>query len=92
MADLSLEARLELLAEEKNRLDAMLDEALDRFAEYEEGFNPRMKVAGPDELPALMNERAMMEETLGIAHCVDRLDELRLAIEALKQELASRAA
>jgi hypothetical protein len=88
MSDASLEARLELLADEKNRLDAMLDEALDRFAEYEEGFNPRMKLASPDELPLLMAERTQMEETLGIAHCVDRLDELRIAIEAIKREMA----
>ncbi len=88
MSELSLQAQLAAYAEEKNRLDAMLDEALDQFAEYEEGFNPRMKVATPDQLPALMEERSQMEETLGIAHCVDRLEELRLAMDAIKRQLA----
>ena len=78
----------ELLAERK-RLDALLDDALEQFALYEEEMNPRMKAAqSPDELQMLINERSIMEETLGIADLVIRIDELREHIDQLKSQAA----
>lgn len=73
----------DLLAERK-RLDALLDEAMDAYALAEEDLNPRMKAAGPDELKALMAERSRIEEALGIADLVDRIDLLRERIAALR--------
>ncbi|CAA7623443.1 hypothetical protein [Magnetospirillum sp. UT-4] len=72
------------LVEERKRLDGLLDDALEQFARFEEEFNPRMKVAPPDQLPALMAERANVEELLGIATLVDQIDLVRLRIDALK--------
>lgn len=79
---------MELMAERK-RLDGLLDDALEQFALYEEGMNPRMKAAkSPDELQALIAERTIMEETLGIADLVIRIDELRERIEEIKANAA----
>lgn len=72
----------ELLAE-RARLDQMLDEALEQFALYEEGMNARMKRASPDEMPSLMEQRGRMEETLGIADLVERIDAIREQVAAL---------
>ncbi|MGE5545480.1 MAG: hypothetical protein ACM33T_01170 [Solirubrobacterales bacterium] len=71
-------ASLADLLAEKERLDAMLDEALDKFALHEEELNARFKRAQtPEETAALMAERAGIEDMLGIAALVDRLDVLR---------------
>lgn len=73
----------ELLAEKK-RLDDLLDEALEKFALYEEEFNARLKRASEAERPGLFAERNDVEEMLGIADIVIRLDELRELIQAAK--------
>lgn len=72
------------LQDERKRLDQLLDEALEQYALYEEGMNARMKVAGPEEMPALMAERSRMEETLGIAELVERIDAIRERVAGLK--------
>lgn len=77
-------ATLEQLLDEKKRLDAQLDEALDQYALYEEGMNIRFKTASDSERAALMAERNEVEEKLGIVTLVMRLDEIRAQIEALK--------
>lgn len=66
----------ELLAEKK-RLDALLDDALDQYALYEEGMNIRFKTANETERTALMAERNEVEDKLGIVALVLRLDEIR---------------
>lgn len=66
----------ELLAEKK-RLDALLDDALDQYALYEEGMNIRFKSANETERTALMAERNEVEDKLGIVALVLRLDEIR---------------
>lgn len=70
----------ELLAEKK-RLDALLDDALDQYALYEEGMNIRFKSANDAERAALMAERNEVEEKLGIVALVLRLDEIRELME-----------
>ncbi|KAF0224065.1 MAG: hypothetical protein FD176_1463 [Rhodospirillaceae bacterium] len=70
----------ELLAEKK-RLDALLDDALDQYALYEEGMNIRFKTANDAERAALMAERNEVEEKLGIVALVLRLDEIRELME-----------
>ncbi len=75
----------ELLAEKK-RLDDLLDEALEKFALYEEEFNARLKQAPEAERPALFAERNDVEEMLGIADIVIRLDELRELIQAARAD------
>lgn len=74
---------LAALVEEKKRLDAQLDDALDQYALYEEGMNERFKVANEIERAALMAERNQVEETLGIVALVQRLDEIRDQMEKL---------
>lgn len=78
-----IEAMIENLTAEKNRLDFELDVALHAFAEYEEGMNARWRTADPDERNRLMAERNAMEETLGIVDMVVRLDEIRIQLESL---------
>lgn len=80
------DAILEELAGERKRLDELLDEALEQFAQYEEAMNARMKVAGPDQMPALMEERSRMEDALGIADLVDRIDQIRERMTVLKAQ------
>ena len=70
----------ELLAEKK-RLDALLDDALDQYALYEEGMNIRFKTANEIERAALMAERNEVEDKLGIVALVLRLDEIREMME-----------
>ncbi|MGE5475942.1 MAG: hypothetical protein ACM3Q1_04755 [Bacteroidales bacterium] len=65
------------LQDERRRLDALLDDAVAQFALVEEDMNARMKVATPQQLQALMEERARIEDALGIAELVDRIDDLR---------------
>lgn len=80
------DAIVEELAGERKRLDELLDEALEQFAQYEEVMNARMKVAGPDQMPALMEERSRMEDALGIADLVDRIDQIRERMTVLKAQ------
>lgn len=75
---------LESLAAEKAALDERLDQALEQYAVFEEGMNDRFKHADADERLALMQERNQIEETLGIVAIVQRLDEIRAAMEALE--------
>lgn len=70
----------ELLAEKKH-LDALLDDALDQYALYEEGMNIRFKTANQAERTALMAERNEVEDKLGIVALVLRLDEIREMME-----------
>lgn len=77
----------ELLAEKK-RLDALLDDALDQYALYEEGMNIRFKTANELERAALMAERNEVEEKLGIVALVVRLDEIRELINRAKNPAA----
>lgn len=77
----------ELLAEKK-RLDALLDDALDQYALYEEGMNIRFKTANELERAALMAERNEIEEKLGIVALVLRLDEIRELIDRAKNPAA----
>jgi hypothetical protein len=83
-----IQAMIESLTEEKNRLDSELDTALHTFAEYEEGMNVRWQTADPAERQALMEERNQVEEQLGIVTMVIRLDEIREELEALRQQVA----
>ncbi len=75
---------IDALKEERNRLDTQLDEALHTFAEYEEGMNVRWQTADPAARQELMMERTRVEEELGIVAIVERLDEIREALDAYK--------
>lgn len=72
------------LLEEKKRLDALLDEALEQYAHYEEGMNERFKLADAAGRAALMAERNEVEDKLGIVALVQRLDEIRDALKVLQ--------
>lgn len=85
------EARLAELQGERKRLDALLDDAVAQFALVEEDMNARMKVATPEKLQELMAERARIEDALGIAELVDRIDEVRAAIAQVQAEIAAAA-
>lgn len=74
---------------EKAALDERLDRALEQYAVFEEGMNERFKHADPTERLALMQERNQIEETLGIVAIVQRLDEIRLAMDVLAGRGAS---
>ena len=78
------QAMIDALKEERCRLDGRLDEALHAFAEYEEGMNVRWRTADPAARQELMAERSRVEEELGIVAMVERLDEIREALEAQK--------
>ncbi|HSV29598.1 MAG TPA: hypothetical protein VLL76_08560 [Candidatus Omnitrophota bacterium] len=80
---------LPALLDEKKRLDDLLDEALDKFALYEEDFNNRLKHVHEDQRMAMYAERNQVEEALGIADLVMRLDELRELIAAARGVPAS---
>lgn len=77
------------LQAERKRLDALLDEAMEQYALFEEDINGRMKAAGPAEMDGLMAERARVEDMLGIADLVDRIDRIRERIEAIQAERAA---
>ncbi|MBC7908823.1 MAG: hypothetical protein H7Y60_19015 [Rhodospirillaceae bacterium] len=77
-------AILDQLAAERKRLDDLLDDALEQFAHFEEIMNPRMKAASPEEMPALMAERSLMEDALGIVQLVEQIDVIREQMNALK--------
>lgn len=79
----SRQARLDELQDERKRLDALLDDAVAQFALVEEDMNARMKVATPEQLQELMAERARIEDALGIAELVDRIDDTREQIARL---------
>ncbi|HLO79224.1 MAG TPA: hypothetical protein VK196_22430 [Magnetospirillum sp.] len=83
---------LTALQDERARLDALLDDAVAQFALVEEDMNARMKVASPDELQVLMAERARIEDALGIAELVLRIDDIREQIARVKAEMAAAAA
>lgn len=86
-----IQARLNQLQDERKRLDTLLDDALAQFALVEEELNPRMKMATPVQLQELMAERACIEEALGIAELVDRIDQVRSQIARLKTEGSAAA-
>ena len=81
-------AMIETLTEEKNRLDYELDAALHTFAEYEEGMNVRWHSADAAQRLELMEERTRVEEELGIVTMVERLDDIRMQLDALRQQVA----
>ncbi|MBI3444796.1 MAG: hypothetical protein HY055_05440 [Magnetospirillum sp.] len=81
-------AMISALTEEKNRLDFELDAALHTFAEYEEGMNVRWHTSDPAERQVLMAERTRVEEELGIVTMVERLDEIRMQLDELRQQVA----
>lgn len=85
------EIELTRLESERKRLDAMLDDAVAQFALVEEDMNARMKAASPAQLQALMEERARIEESLGIAALVEAIDAIRERM-ALVRSAASAAA
>lgn len=87
----SRQARLAELQDERKRLDALLDDAVAQFALVEEDMNARMKVATPERLQELMAERARIEDALGIAELVDRIDDVRGRILQLQAEIAAAA-
>ena len=84
MATADAQALTAALMEERDRLDAQLDEALHVFAEYEEGMNLRWRTADPATRQELMAERARVEEQLGIVALVEGLDEIGGALQAHK--------
>lgn len=85
------EALLAELEGERKRLDGLLDEAVAQFALVEEDMNARMKVASPAQLEVLMQERARIEEALGIAELVERIDAIRARIVSLKAQMGAAA-
>lgn len=85
------QATLAELLDERKRLDDLLDDAVAQFALVEEDMNARMKVASPSELQVLMVERAQIEDALGIADLVDRIDLLRERIAALRAGVSAAA-
>jgi len=84
MTSTEIQAAVDALLAEKDSLDCRLDEALHAFAEYEEQMNQHWQSADGDERLRLMNERAQVEETLGIVAIVDRLDEIRSLLARLR--------
>lgn len=78
------QARVAELQAERKRLDALLDDAVAQFALVEEDMNARMKHATPEKLQELMVERGRIEEALGIADLVNRIDDLRDSILRLQ--------
>lgn len=78
-----------VLEAERKQLDAMLDAAMDKYAEFEEGMNERLKTASPDERMALFAEREQVEEMLGIVATVERIDQIRQRIAELKAGAAA---
>lgn len=87
----SRQARLVRLQDERTRLDALLDDAVARYALVEEDMNARMKAASPERLQELMAERTRIEEALGIADLVNRIDDLRAEITQMQAETGTAA-
>ncbi|MCR6629004.1 MAG: hypothetical protein NVV74_02530 [Magnetospirillum sp.] len=85
------EAILNELEDERKRLDALLDDAVAQYALVEEDMNLRMKAASPAQLEGLMEERARIEDALGIAELVERIDSIRLRIAGLKAQMDTAA-
>lgn len=83
--------RLIELQNERKRLNALLDDAVVQFALVEEDMNARMKAATPERLQELMVERAAIEDALGIAELVDRIDDVRRHIDQLQAASAAAA-
>lgn len=79
------------LVDERQRLDVLLDEALEQYALYEEGMNARMKTATPEQMPGLLAERARIEDSLGIIDLVDRIDRIRERVSTLKVQCENAA-
>lgn len=80
------------LVAERSRLDGLLDDALAQFALFEDGFSQRLASANAAQRQALMEERAQLEDVLGIADLVDRIDRIRERIAMLETQVASAAA
>lgn len=80
----------ELLAE-RRRLDDLLDDALEQFALFEDGLTARLHGATPEQGAALMAERARMEDVLGVAELVDRIDRIRERIDLIQSDQAAAA-
>jgi hypothetical protein len=85
------DASLDELVGEQKRLDALLDEAVARYALVEEDMNARMKAASPQRLQELMAERAQIEESLGIVELVERIDVIRGCIAVLRGRAGAAA-
>lgn len=77
------------LLDERQRLDLMLDDALEKFALYEEEFNNRLKTMPEDQRLLMFAERTQMEEILGIADLVDRLDRIRDRLAEVRAQAAA---
>ncbi len=75
---------MDSLIAEKDRLDRQLDEALRSFADYEENMNLRWRTADPVARQALIAERHRVEDELGIVILVERLDQIRERLNALR--------
>lgn len=73
----ALQTQLVQLQDERKRLDALLDDAVAQYALVEEDMNARMKGASPEQVQALLGERTRIEESLGIAALVERIDAVR---------------
>lgn len=73
----ALQTQLVQLQDERKRLDALLDDAVAQYALVEEDMNARMKGASPEQMQVLLGERARIEESLGIAALVERIDAVR---------------
>jgi len=85
------QAILAELMDERKQMDVKLDQAVATFALVEEEMNARMKVASPERLQELMQERAQIEDQLGIVDLVERIDALRERIAQIKMEMTSAA-
>lgn len=79
------------LVDERKRLDGLLDDALEKFALYEEEFNTRLKTVPEDQRLLMFAERTQVEDMLGIADLVDRLDRLRDRLNEVKAAAARGA-
>lgn len=76
---------------ERKRLDGLLDDAVAQYALVEEDLNARMKAASPVQLQALMEERARIEDALGIVELVERIDAIRERMAVIRAETAAIA-
>lgn len=70
-------ASFEVMRAEKEQLDSRLDEALRAFATFEEQMNRRWREADAETRQHLLAERGQVEEALGIADLVDRLEQVQ---------------
>lgn len=81
-------SRLVELRQERQTLDALLDAAVVRFARVEEEVNARMKLASPEQVRDLMAERDRVEDALGIADLLNRIDAVQQQMAELTQDPA----